>query len=96
VVTLESKFHSILCLIAQESRLGRKSSVLNKNCAQFWVDRTSPGQFSDQSRTGLGGLVRVWGRLVSVGIFSSTFDGCFERHLLTVSPIDSILLPLAS
>jgi hypothetical protein len=41
------------------------------------------------------GLVWVWGGLVRVGIFSSTFDYCFEPNLLTVSPIDPILLPLA-
>jgi hypothetical protein len=46
-VTLVSKFHSILCLVAQESRLERKGSILNKNYAQFWVDQTSPGQFLD-------------------------------------------------
>jgi hypothetical protein len=46
-VTLVSKLHSILCLTTQESRLEKKGSVLNKNCAQFWVDRTSPGQFPE-------------------------------------------------
>jgi hypothetical protein len=91
-----SKFHSILCIVAQESRLERKGLVLNKNCAQFWMDRTSPGQFLDKSRTVPGGLVRDWGRLVRIGIFSSTFDDYFERNLLTISPIDPILLPFAS
>jgi hypothetical protein len=51
-----SMFYSILCLVAQESRLGRKSSVLNKNYVQFWVDRTSPGRFPDMSRTVQGRL----------------------------------------
>jgi hypothetical protein len=54
-----SKFHSILCLVAQESRLGRKGPVLTKNCAPFWVDRTSPSQYPDKSRIVPGGLVRV-------------------------------------
>jgi hypothetical protein len=52
-----SKFHSILCLVAQESRLGSKCLVLKKNCEQFWADRTSPGQFPDKSGTIPGGLV---------------------------------------
>jgi hypothetical protein len=59
---LVSKFHSILCLIAQESWLGKKGLVLSKNYAQFWVDRTSLSQFPDKSRTIWGGLVWVWGR----------------------------------
>jgi hypothetical protein len=57
-MTLMSNFHSILCLVAQESRLGRKCLVLTQNCAQFYADRTSPGQYLDKSRTVLGGLVR--------------------------------------
>jgi hypothetical protein len=88
-VTLVSKFPSILCLVAQESRLGRKCSVLNNNCVQFWVDRTSPSQFPDKYGPIPGGLVRT-------GFFSSTFDNSFEDNLLTVSPIDHILLLLAS
>jgi hypothetical protein len=96
VVTLVSKFHFILCLVAQESRLGRKDSVLNKNYAQFWVDRTSPSQFLDKSRTVPGGLVRFKGGLVRIEFFSSTNDYCFECNLLTISPSDFILLPLAS
>jgi hypothetical protein len=36
-----SKFYSILCLVAQESNLRRKYSVLRKNCEKLWVDRTS-------------------------------------------------------
>jgi hypothetical protein len=42
-----SKFHSILCLVAQKSRLGRKGSVLSMKCSRqispncSW--RTNPG-----------------------------------------------------
>jgi hypothetical protein len=90
-----SMFHSILCLIAQESRLRRKGSVMNKNCPQFWVDRTSPSRFSDKSVTIPGGLVQIWGGLVWIGNFSSTFDDSFVCNLLTVSTIDHILLLLA-
>jgi hypothetical protein len=50
-VTLVAKFYSILCLVAQESRLKRKGSVLNKNCAQFWVDPTILSRFPDKSET---------------------------------------------
>jgi hypothetical protein len=46
-----SKFHSVLCLIAQESRFEKKGSVLIKNYAQFWADRTSLGHFPDKSGT---------------------------------------------
>jgi hypothetical protein len=91
-----SKFHSILCLIAQESRLRRKGLVLNKNCAQFLEDRTCLSRFSDKSGIVPGELVRVWGGLVQVGIFSLIFDNYFERNLLTVSLIDPILLSLTS
>jgi hypothetical protein len=84
-----SMFHSILCLIAQESRVGRKGSVLEKNYTQFWVDRTSPGVFLKKSETVPGGLVQT-------GFFISTFDDCFECNLLTVSLIDLILVSLAS
>jgi hypothetical protein len=59
-----SKFHSILCLVARESRLGKKGLVLSKNSVQFWADRTSPGRFLDKSGTVPGGLVWVWGELV--------------------------------
>jgi hypothetical protein len=52
-----SKFHSTFCLIAKESRLGRKDSVLTKNCAKLWVNRTSPGRFLDKSRIVPSGLV---------------------------------------
>jgi hypothetical protein len=82
-----SMFHSILCLVAQESRVGRKGSVLENT--QFWVDRTSPGVFLKKSETVPGGLVQT-------GFFISTFDDCFECNLLTVSLIDLILLSLAS
>jgi hypothetical protein len=72
-----SRFHLIWCLVAQESKLGRKGSVF---CATpvkvFNVTRPCP--------TGSG---KITGRS---GIFSSTFDNCLERNLLTVSPIDPI------
>jgi hypothetical protein len=42
-VTLVSKFHSILCLIAQKSRLGRKCLVSNKLRTMHSSGRTSPG-----------------------------------------------------
>jgi hypothetical protein len=66
-----SKFHSILCLVAQESRLGRKGLVLIKNYTRFWVDRISLGLYSDKFRTVLGGLVWVKGGLIRNDIFSS-------------------------
>jgi hypothetical protein len=62
---------------------------LEQNYAQFWVDRTSSALLHDKSGTVLGGLVQT-------GVFSSTFDDCFEHNLLTVSPIDTILFLLAS
>jgi hypothetical protein len=81
------KFHSILCLVAQESRLERKGSVLSKSYAKLCVNRTSPGRFPNKSGT-------VPGELVRVGIFSSAFNDCFGHILLTGCPIDLILFPL--
>jgi hypothetical protein len=62
----------------------------------FCVDQTSPGLLPDKSGTVPSGLVRVKGELVWTGVFNSTFDDCFEHNLITVSPIDPFLLPLAS
>jgi hypothetical protein len=79
-VTLVSKFHSILCLIAQKSMLEKKCSVLWKNCAQFWANRTSPG---------LGWTSPDW-------VFSLRVVHCFYHILLTVCSIGPILFPLHS
>jgi hypothetical protein len=95
-VTPVSKFHLILSLVAQESKLGRKSLILRKNYEQFWVDQTSPVLLPDKSDTVQGGLVQLKGRQVYADIFSSTFDDYFEHNLLTISLIDHIFLPLAS
>jgi hypothetical protein len=85
-VTLVSNFHSILCLVAQESRLGRKGSTLTKNCAKFWADRTSPGRFPHKSGIVSSGL--VW-----IGFFSPTAVHCFSHILLSGCLIDFILFP---
>jgi hypothetical protein len=46
------------------------------------------------SGTVLGIVVRLKSELVWTDIFSSNFDDCFERNLLTVNPIDPIILPM--
>jgi hypothetical protein len=89
-----SKFHSILCLLAQESRLIKKSLVLRKTCAQFWVDRTTPDSFPDKSENVLGRLVWVWSGLFRIGFFNLMFIHYFGHILLTMCPIDLILFPL--
>jgi hypothetical protein len=81
-VTLVSKFHPFWCLIAQESKLGRKDLVF---CTRTVNNFVSTGQVRSGRFTGL----------VRSGIFSPTFNYYFEHNLLTVSPIDPILLPLA-
>jgi hypothetical protein len=90
-----SKFDLILCLLAQESKLWRKGLILCNNCEQFWVDQTSSVLLPDKSGTVQGRLVWLKGGQVQSNIFSSIFDDCFERNLLTVSLIGPILLPLA-
>jgi hypothetical protein len=59
------------------------------------VDRTSPGLFSDKSKTVSDELARVKGGLLRTGGFSSMFDDYFEHNLQTISSIN-LILPLAS
>jgi hypothetical protein len=71
------------------------------------ISDTSTGQIRSLvlfSRTNLvllldisseAGQVRSQARHVRRTFSVATFDECFERYLLTVSPIDFILLPLA-
>jgi hypothetical protein len=82
-----SKFHSVLCLVAQESRCEKKGPVLIKNCVQFWADQTSLGHFLDKSGT-------VPSELVRIGVFSPTVVHCFGHILLSRCPIDPILFSL--
>jgi hypothetical protein len=82
-----SKFYSVLFLVTQESRFRKKSSVLIKNCAQFWAYRTSPGHFLDKS-----GIVPS--ELVWIGFFSPMVVHCFGHILVSGCPIDPILFSL--
>jgi hypothetical protein len=78
------KFHPIWCLVSQESRLRRKFLVGPDMYPLFWIYSAETGHILSNAGH------------VHQTVFHPTFDDCFERNLLTVSPIDPILLPLAS
>jgi hypothetical protein len=93
-----SKFHLIWCIITQESSFERKCSSFLQ---AVFITRVIRCQYRTpvpfyQTPVLFTGLVRSVTGQVRSCVFSSTFIQCFERNLLTVSPIDHILLLLAS
>jgi hypothetical protein len=61
----------------------------------IWCQYQTPVPFY-QTTVLFTGLVQSVSRQVRSCFFSSTFVHCFERNLLTISPIDPIILLLAS
>jgi hypothetical protein len=86
VVTLVSKFHSIWCPIAQESRLKRKGWIL-------WENRVSRYLIPDKVRNShtLSGPTPD---IVRPRVFNPMFVNSFRHILLTGCPIDPILFLL--